>query len=276
MILRGGGGEEAPSLFIGRGDGGPWRVEGTAGAAPEGFLPASGPWLRVTRAGKTLRVSGSRDGQLWSEPGAPLEVGWIEAVGVAVAGRGGAARATLSAPVRLEVRDHYYPGADECMACHNASSHYLLGASTRQWNRTVAGTNQLVLASQRGLLDTRIAPRQPDGWKRLAALDDASATLEDRARSYLDANCSQCHRPGNVVQVSIDARYDTPLARQGLIEARVRWPRSQHSGELVVAPHEPARSRLYNRVAAGSMPPLGSLLKNELAAEVLREWINGL
>jgi len=55
---------------------------------------------------------------------------------------------------------------------------------------------------------------------KLARMDDPSRSLEDRARSYLDANCSQCHRPTGTV-AGFDARYDTPLTKQSLVGGRV-------------------------------------------------------
>jgi glucose/arabinose dehydrogenase len=250
--------------------------------APQGHR-----WLRAARAGKTLRLYGGEDGQRWSElPGGHDDASWIRVVGAAVTGadagaRAAVGRATISVPVRVDVRDHFYPSGDQCMACHNASAQYVLGASTRQWNRLLTAAdatsqNQLVLASQRGLLDTTIAPEQPAGWKRLVAIDDTSATLQDRMRSYLDANCSQCHRPGNVVQVAIDARYDTPFEKQGLVGALVRWPRSPKSHQRIVLPGDPKASRLHFRLSNGTMPPLGSLIRNREAIDLVREWIAGL
>ncbi len=38
--------------------------------------------------------------------------------------------------------------------------------------------------------------------------------------SYLDANCSQCHRPGGTVAY-FDARFDTPLEQQSLVDGKV-------------------------------------------------------
>jgi hypothetical protein len=182
--------------------------------------------------------------------------------------------------VRCEERDHYYPSNEECMACHTASAHFLLGASTRQWNREVDSggqrQNQVVLASQRGLLDARLGPADPAGWKRLVAIDDRSAPIDERVRSYLDANCSQCHRAGMVVGVGIDTRYDTPLEHQGLIGGLVRWPAVPRPDEFIVKPRDLERSRLYWRVVQHDMPPLGGLLTHVAAADLLREWILGL
>jgi hypothetical protein len=95
-------------------------------------------------------------------------------------------------------------------------------------------------------------------------------------RSYLDANCSQCHRPGVLAQIRMDLRYDTPLAQQGLIRGLVRWPNVPVPNELIVIPKDLDRSRLYQRVVAHRMPPLGSLLVNQEAADLLARWIMNL
>ena len=55
---------------------------------------------------------------------------------------------------------------------------------------------------------------------RLRHEADTTASLEVRARSFIDANCAHCHRPGGV-QALFDARFDTPLASQGLVGGTV-------------------------------------------------------
>jgi mono/diheme cytochrome c family protein len=114
-------------------------------------------------------------------------------------------------------------------------------------------------------------------FAKLAATDDTTRSVEDRARSYFDANCSQCHRPGGTV-ANFDARYDTPLADQGLVNGRVlideRIDRSR-----VIAPHDIWRSIAFmrvNTVGEIRMPPLARETIDEKGVALLRQWITSL
>jgi glucose/arabinose dehydrogenase len=277
MMVRAGAAPNDPALVVTWEPGAVGRrlsVERRPGGAR--VFDVSGAWIRLQREGGQVTVFVGPDGHLWRELGSfPWETSRT-LVGLVVSGSRGVARADVSSAVRVAVRDHYYPSNEECMACHTAGAHFVLGANTRQWNREVAGRNQLVAAAERGLFDAEIDRDEPAGWKRLSAMNDRTAPLVERVRSYLDANCSQCHRPGTVVQVGIDARYDTPLAQQGLIKGRIRWPNVPQPEELIVTPRDLDRSRIFDRVSHARMPPLGGLLVNEEAAELLREWIMSL
>jgi glucose/arabinose dehydrogenase len=240
----------------------------------------AGTWIRLRRVKGDLTIFTGADGHLWQQvmvlPGEPdgrLLVG----VATSAAARGVTARAVVTAPVRCESRDHTYPADGDCVACHTQAAGLVLGASTRQWNREVGnGTgrvNQLLLAHRRGLLDTEISAAQLSGLARLVPLDDAGATVVDRVRSYLDVNCGQCHRPGLVAQVAFDARYETPLSRQGLVGAPVRWPIVTQAADLMVYPRSTERSRIYSFLSRRLMPPIGSALVDDQALDLLRRWI---
>jgi glucose/arabinose dehydrogenase len=239
---------------------------------------AGGPWIRTQRARGALTVFAGEDGHLWQEVATFAEGEGTVQVGLAArASAAGPARAVATAAIRCEVRDHLYPGAGDCAACHSASAGHVLGVSTRQWNREVPGAggrvNQLLLAQQRGLLDGPLDPARLAGYRKLVSIDDPSASVEDRVRSYLDVNCSQCHRPGNVAQVAFDARYDTPLAKQALVDAPVRWPNVTHVADRMIHAKSPDRSRIYAFMSRRLMPPVGNLLVHEPALDLLRTWI---
>jgi mono/diheme cytochrome c family protein len=112
--------------------------------------------------------------------------------------------------------------------------------------------NHLGLFTRRHLAGAELAT-----LPALAAADDTSRSLEDRARSYLDANCSQCHRPGGTV-ANFDARYDTPLSDQALIDGPVLIDQGIDRPR-VISPNDIWRSIAFMRVnSVGDiqMPPL--------------------
>jgi hypothetical protein len=114
---------------------------------------------------------------------------------------------------------------------------------------------------------------------RLVALTDTKAKLEFRVRSYLDANCAQCHRPGGT-RGDFDARFETPLDRQKLLNAPLLSSDLGIPGVKMVVPGDPERSmihlRLKRRQDVFNMPPLASHEADPEAVAIVREWIQGL
>src|SRR5262249_4498419 len=136
----------------------------------------------------------------------------------------------------------YYPSREDCLTCHNAHTKGVLGPKTRQMNREVrypdgASENQLQRWSRLGLFDNAPDEHAIASFPTLAQSNDTTRSLEDRARSWLDANCSNCHRPGGTV-ANFDARYDTPLAQQNLIDGAVLIDQNIDRAR-VISPHDP-------------------------------------
>ena len=157
----------------------------------------------------------------------------------------------------------YYPSREDCLTCHNARAGGVLGVNTRQMNHPFAypgvTDNELRAWNHLGLFTPAIDETRLATFDKLAASGDATRSLEDRARSYLDANCSHCHQPGGTV-AGFDARYDTPLDRQELLNGSVLIDEGIDRPRII-APHDIWRSIAYMRVnTAGDirMPPLAA------------------
>jgi mono/diheme cytochrome c family protein len=158
----------------------------------------------------------------------------------------------------------------------------VLGLKTRQLNRDFTfpsgvTDNELRAWNHIGLFDTNLSGVDLNNLPKLAAANDSKRSLEDRARSYLDANCAQCHRPRGTVAY-FDARYDTPLAQQNLIDGRVLID-ERIDNSRVIAPNDIWRSILYlraNSVEAFKMPPLAHNELDQASMTLLRQWIESL
>ena len=178
----------------------------------------------------------------------------------------------------------YYPSPADCLTCHTPVASYVLGVSTRQLNgnlnypATGNTDNQLRTLNHLGLFNPAFDESSITNMEKLSALTNLTASLEERARSYLDANCAQCHRPGGA-GITFDARYDTPLSQQNI----TNYPASFSLGvdnACIVKADDVWRSVLLSRMntnaAAIKMPPLARNQVDTNAVQVFNDWINSL
>lgn len=177
-----------------------------------------------------------------------------------------------------------YPSRTQCQECHTEQAGSTLGINTRQLNglhnyrSTGRQANQIETLASLGMFDQSL-----DLDSLLPSVitssppDDLSASVEDRARSYLDANCGYCHMPSGV-RANFDARLTTPLDEQNLLNGQL-LEGVGIEGERVIVAGDPERSIALHRAALigeGAMPPLAKNRVDDDGIALLEEWISGL
>ncbi|MEW6306572.1 MAG: PQQ-dependent sugar dehydrogenase [Verrucomicrobiota bacterium] len=174
----------------------------------------------------------------------------------------------------------HYPGRSECRTCHTTAAGFALGFNTEQLNRdfNYAGVtdNQLRALDHVNYFVPAVTNRHT--LRALAHPTNAAYSAEYRVRSYLAANCAQCHRPGSSTVGSWDARIENPLSLAGIVNGVLR-DNLGDANNRVVAPNDPAHSVLLTRIAQNGplrMPPLASNLPDTNAINLLTAWINSL
>lgn len=176
-----------------------------------------------------------------------------------------------------------FPSRQDCLTCHNANADYVLGVRTHQLNcpesypQTGATDNQLRALGHLGLLGTNYNDGALSSYLQSCSVTNTAFSLEIRVRSYIDANCSQCHRPGGAY-ANFDARFTTPLDKQGLIYGAVNSFLND-SNDRVILPGDLTHSLLYNRANrtdAYEMPPLAKNLVDTNAVTTMAAWIGSL
>ncbi len=176
----------------------------------------------------------------------------------------------------------FYPGRQDCLTCHTPASGGVLGVNTRQLNGNFkypngVTANQLVALGHLKIFDDAFDARKISSYPRLVNLTNTSAALPLRVRSYLDANCAMCHRPGGA-SVFFDARFETPLKKQILINGPVA-NQLGIAGAKIVVPGDTNKSILLRRISItgeNQMPPLARNRVDDRAVAVMAQWIGGL
>ncbi|MBA4064288.1 MAG: hypothetical protein C0501_11365 [Isosphaera sp.] len=175
----------------------------------------------------------------------------------------------------------HFPSRAECTMCHTVTAKYTLGVNTAQMNRdhdyggVVA--NQLATLEHIGLFDKKL-PKPPAELGKLADPRDPKADLDARARAYLHANCSHCHRKwggGNA-----EFQLLSTLAVKDLgVDAKPGQGTFDLKDPRILVPGDPARSMLYHRmtrVGLGRMPHIASNVVDEPAVTLIRDWIKAM
>jgi glucose/arabinose dehydrogenase len=173
----------------------------------------------------------------------------------------------------------HYPSRSECLTCHTPLAGSALGFKTAQLNRDFdypAGRqNQLRALSGAGYFGTSLT-----GFYTMPALaqpTNAALSLDFRVRSYLAANCVQCHQPGGASLGYFDTRLTTPLSVSGLMNGMLVNPLGDPENR-VIKPGSLGHSVLLTRLAnlgPNHMPPLATSVLNQQAIDLLSAWISG-
>jgi uncharacterized repeat protein (TIGR03806 family) len=174
-----------------------------------------------------------------------------------------------------------YPSRNDCRTCHTPVGGIALGFNTRQLNKDFdfgsGDENQIAHFETAGYFSND--PPDPSGLPTLYAADDQSASIEDRARSYLAANCVQCHQNGGPALGNWTARPELTTAATGIVDGLL-VNNGGDSFNRLLAPGDTPRSMLISRLAAvgnhgsplAGMPPLATSVVNQQAIDLLTQW----
>lgn len=187
-----------------------------------------------------------------------------------------------------------YPSRSECMVCHTRAAKYVLGLSTEQMHKAhnYGKMDEQRIAPQIeslqhiGLFGSdppAVEPTRP----RLVNPHDPSHALEQRARSYLHANCAPCHVVSGGGNSKIVLDFFHQLGKANLLDEEpvhgdlgLSSPEEREQGVFrLIKPGDPGKSILLSRVARrgnGQMPPLATHRVDTQAVALLHDWIASL
>lgn len=185
---------------------------------------------------------------------------------------------------RIGSQDWLYPSSSQCTQCHTEAGGGPLGPETAQMNRdftfptTSRTANQLLTYEYIGMFDAALSD-VPANLPALADPDDQSASLHDRARSYLHTNCAQCHQPGGPTPVSMDLQYFTANASMNICDVMPENGDLGLTNARLVVPGAPTQSVLLERMKrrdVHGMPPVGSFIVDADGVALIDAWITAM
>ena len=129
---------------------------------------------------------------------------------------------------------------------------------------------------QRGPANDSLFAHAAEGAPKLAHINDQTASIEIRARSYIFSNCAQCHVGAGGGNSQMHFEWSRTLAEMKVIDVLpLHGLKGITDGKLIV-PGQPDRSVLLKRMAirgTGQMPLIATHQIDQEAVDVIRQWI---
>jgi len=163
------------------------------------------------------------------------------------------------------------PNKNQCKECHALSGAVTpIGPKARNLTRD----GQLPAFARLGLID-----REPVIDYRVPLWGEETASLNDRARGYLDVNCAHCHNvDGSASNSGLFLTYEEAMpVRIGINKRPVAAGRGSGSHDFDIAPGDADGSIMIYRMKSLdpgiSMPEVGRSLVHDEGVELLSKWI---
>lgn len=202
-------------------------------------------------------------------------------------------------PAAFEIaprKRHSIPGAADCASCHGSAPSPLLGfgalqlSDDRDPNAPHAEALPAGAVTLRTLVEQNLLrPARPELALRPPRIRESDPEARS-ALGYLSANCGGCHNGvGPLARLGFTLLHDvagdpgapepavaTAVGRRG----RFVVPGAPPDSTFLVAPGAPDRSavihRMRSRRPSSQMPPLGTVVQDTRAVELVRKWIERL
>jgi len=181
----------------------------------------------------------------------------------------------------------HYPSRMDCMDCHTTAANYVLGLETAQMNRVPAGAtkNQLDRFQELNLFDAPLPmPYQAPlvtPYPSQAGMPPATATDDQKARSYLHANCSFCHRPDGTFP-NFDLRAGVNFVDMKICNvAPTKGLAGGTAAAKLLVPGKPMDSITCLRMNQidpdkGRMPQIATYVVDTDGVDLVRRWITAV
>jgi len=186
-------------------------------------------------------------------------------------------------------KQHSIPSVEDCRACHDSARTEILGFTALQLSddRDAGAPHAEPLANGmltlRGLADEGLLyPARPELVSTPPRIPSASPR-ERAALGYLSTNCGSCHNASGSL-ASLRLTFRQPAYGGGLavigpsLERKTKWDRPGAVPETTTVidratpEHGALLFRMRSRRPTSQMPPLGTVLPDHAAVELVTRW----
>ncbi len=181
--------------------------------------------------------------------------------------------------------EYVIPNTNNCANCHGEDELLPIGPKARSLNGDYdyeSGTaNQLDHWTAQGILAG--APSDTDSIDTIPLWGDTSASLDRRARGYLDVNCAHCHQPVSGA-ADTSGLYLEYWREFGTAVGKCKPPVAAGGGagdlDYDIVPGDAAASimdfRMDSNETAVRMPEIGRSIIHTEGVQLIRDWINAM